>query len=168
MLLEQSCRHGHGLTHKEGFEIGILAENGHAFLFELTGKNSVHRGGVTEPILNALDLYGLITDHLHANVVARLIQTEMFKPKQDAHPAGAADAGDRERLAPQIFGSLDVRSDHQIIAVTAVERGDDFEVMSCGNSGQNCAAAGTPDMNTASGHAGDQSRRTADKNGIDI
>src|SRR4030095_6556253 len=147
MLLQQCRRHGHGLTHKEGFEIVILAENGHAFLFELTGKNSVHCGGATEPILDALDLYGLIADDLHTNVVTLLVQTEMFKPKQDAHPAGAADARDRERLATQIFGSLDVRSYHQIIGVTAVERGDDFEVMSCGNSGQNGAAAGTPDMN---------------------
>ncbi len=39
--------------------------------------------------------------------------------------------------------------------------------MSSGNSGQNCAAAGTPDMNAACGHAGDQSRRTTDKNRID-
>ena len=40
--------------------------------------------------------------------------------------------------------------------------------MSCGNSGQHCAAAGPPDMNAAGGHAGDQSRRTADKNRIDV
>jgi hypothetical protein len=80
-LLLQCCRHGHGLTHKEAFEIGILTENGHAFLFELTCKNTVHRGGVAEPVLDALYLHGLIADDLHANVVALLVQTEMFKPK---------------------------------------------------------------------------------------
>ena len=40
--------------------------------------------------------------------------------------------------------------------------------MSRGNGSQNGAAAGTTDMNAAGGHAGDQSRRAADKNRIDV
>ena len=95
---------------QEGLTSVYSAENGHAFLFELAAENTVHCGGVAESVLDALDLHGLIANDLHANVVALLVQAQMFKPKQDTHPAGAADAGDRERFATQIFGPLDVRS----------------------------------------------------------
>src|SRR5215831_11416263 len=85
-----------------------------------------------------------------------------------AHPAGATDTGDRECLATQIFGPLDARSYYQIVGVAAVKCGDDFKIMPRGDGSQNCAAAGTPDMNAAGGHAGDQSRCAADKNRIDV
>src|SRR5262249_52680935 len=99
---------------------------------------------ITEPVLDALNLYGLIADDLHTDVVALLVQTQIFKPEQDAHPAGAADAGDRERLATQIFSSFDVRSYYQIVGVAAIKRGDNFEITPRGDGSQNCAAAGTP------------------------
>src|SRR5262245_29175148 len=37
-----------------------------------------------------------------------------------------------------------------------------------GDGSQNCAAAGTPDMDAAGGHAGDQGRRAAYKNWVDV
>src|SRR5262249_14021052 len=104
----------------------------------------------------------------HTDVVALLVQTQIFKPEQDAHPASAADAGDRERLATQIFGPLDVRSYYQIVGVAAVKCGDDFEIMPRGDGSQNCSSAGTPDMDAAGGHASDQSRRAANKNRVDV
>src|SRR5262249_44212569 len=73
------CRHSHGLADQGGFDVGVFAEDGHAFLFELTAKNTVNCGGVTESVLDALNLYGLIADDLHADVVALLIQTQIFK-----------------------------------------------------------------------------------------
>src|SRR5262245_23542362 len=102
----------------------------------------------------------------------RMLSRCWSKPRcssqQDTHPARPADAGDRERFATEIFGPFDVRSDHEIICVAAVKRGDNFEIMSRGGSSQNCAAAGAPDMNAAGGHAGDQSRCAADKNRVDV
>jgi hypothetical protein len=37
----------------------------------------------------------LIAEHLHADLIAGLIKAQMFEPKEHTHPAGAADAVER-------------------------------------------------------------------------
>ncbi len=140
----------------------------HALLSELLGKDAVHRCRVAQAILDALDLHGLIADDLKANVVALLVQTEVFEPEQHAHPTGAADAGDCESLAAQIFGALDVGPDDQIVGIARVESGDDFEIMARGDRREHGAAAGAADVNAAGGQPGDQCRRAADENRLDV
>ena len=74
-------------------------------------------------------------------------KTEMFEPEDHAHPAGAADAGDGEGLAAQIFGALDVGTDDKIVSVARVEGGENFEIMARGDRGEHGAAAGAADVN---------------------
>ncbi len=137
-------------------------------MFELLGKDAIHGCRVAQAVLDALDLHGLIADDLEADVVALLVQAEVFEPEQHAHPTGAADAGHCESLAAQIFGALDVGPHDEIVGVARVEGGENFEIMAGGDRREHGAAAGAADVNAAGGQSGDQCRRAADENRLDV
>ena len=150
-LLQHRAWNHHRLTDQQGFKIAILAHDDHPLVFELAGKDAIDGGGIAQTALDALDLDRLVADDLQANIVPLLVQTEMLQPKQYAHPAGAADAGDTESFAAQVLGALDVGTDDEVIGVARVKSGEEFEFMSSGDGSEHGAAAGATDMNAASG-----------------
>ncbi len=134
----------------------------------MPGKDAIDGGGIAQTALDALHLDRLVADDLQANIVPLLVQTEMLQPKQYAHPAGAADAGDTESFAAQVLGALDVGTDDEVIGVARVKSGEEFEFMSSGDGSEHGAAAGAADMNAPSGQSCDQSRRAPDEYRVDF
>ena len=120
-----------------------------AFLLELAAECAIENGCIAEAILNRLCLDPLIADHLHLNLIALLIEAEVLKPQKNPHPCSAADAGDGKSFAAEIFGSLDVGPDDQIVGVAAGETGDEFKIVPAGNGCEHGAAAGAADMDVA-------------------
>jgi hypothetical protein len=103
-LLQKSALRDNRLAGDQLFQFGILAGDVKAFLFQAAAEYAVEHGGVDAAVFEGLHLNTLIADDLELDLVALVIKTEMLEPKHDSHPNRAADAGDTESFAAQIFG----------------------------------------------------------------
>src|SRR5206468_13119128 len=70
-----------------------------------------------------------------------------------------ADHLHADTFAPQIFGTLDVRSDDQIEGDTACERPDDAQVQTAGRRPESRSATGGGEMHLSARHTGDHDGR---------
>src|SRR5437016_2634112 len=98
---------------------------------------------------------------LHVNLIALLIEAEMFEPEKYPHPAGATNADNGNFLTAQIFRALDVGPGDEVIAVAAGKRRDNFKIMAGANGRQRRAAAAAAELNVPRRHTRDQQRRAA-------
>src|SRR5688500_15647129 len=80
-LLQQGSRHHHGLADQRRLDLGIVAKNSHTLLVKLLAKYPIDRGRIAEAVHDTLNLHGLIADDLKADIVALLIQSQMFEPE---------------------------------------------------------------------------------------
>src|SRR5688572_18163728 len=67
-LLQQRSRYDYRLTDQRRLEFGVFTQDNHAFLFELLGKDAVDGGRIAKPVLDALNLHGLIANDLKSDV----------------------------------------------------------------------------------------------------
>ena len=149
-------------------QFGVFRQDIHAFLFESSAKRAIEYSRVAEAGLERLGLDPLVTDHLHLNFVALLVEPKMFEPEQHSHPCGTADACDRELLAAQIFRPFDVRPGHQIVGIAAGEAREKLEIMACCDRRKHRAAAGTADLQIARRQARNQGRGAANQDRLCI
>ena len=105
---------------------------------------------------------------MQLHLIALNVETEVFEPEQQRHPGGAADTGEADAFAAQIFGPFDVGLSDEIEGVAAAEGSDDFQILTAGDGGQRGAAAGAADVDVTRGEAGDQDRGAANENRFDI
>ena len=127
----------------------------------MLAEHPVERGGVGDAGLDGLHHDGLIAENLHADLIALLIEAQMFEPKQHPHPAGAADTVERNFFTAQIFRALDVGPGDEVIAVAAGKSRDDFEIMARADRRQRRAAAAAAELDVPGCHTGDEQRRAA-------
>ena len=118
--------HDDRLAGEQLLQFGIFAGDVEAFLFQTAAEYAVEHRGVDGAVFEGLHLNALIADDLELDLVALLIETEMLEPKHDAHPNRAADAGDAEAFAAQLFGSFDRRPGDEVVGVAAGKRRHHF------------------------------------------
>ena len=127
----------------------------------MLAEHAVERGGVGDAGLDGLHHDGLIAENLHTDLIALLIEAEMFEPEQDSHPAGATDTVERNFFAAQVFRALDIGPGDEVIAVAAGKSRDNFEIMAGADGRQRRAAAAAAELDIAGRHTGDEQRRAA-------
>ncbi len=73
-------RDDHRLADQTLVQLVIFTKNRQAPLLEPAAKHTVEHGGIDNAAFDRLSLHCLIAKHLHLNLIALLIQSQMLQP----------------------------------------------------------------------------------------
>ena len=110
----------------------------------------------------------LIADGVDANLIAGGIQAQVLERKYRRHPSGAADVGDTEAFAAQIFCFFDLWPHDDIVRKFVARTGDDFQILSAGDRRKHRRTAAAAKLYFAAGHGGHLQVAAAQINRLDV
>jgi hypothetical protein len=167
LVLEKTLFHHNRIAHHR--HLFKLAQNIVSAAFELGGKVSSDERRVDGAGFQGAADNSHLAEGGDDQLVFIGIHSQLLEDQHGGHPAGAANAGDADAFAAQIFGFFDLWLDDQVVVGAHVRGSENFEISAACGSREDGRTAGETDSQGAGIDRRNQGRRAGheDKIGVD-